>query len=258
MSFNFSSKASRVLLLCGLALVSSIGYAKTYIAGTTPSSAPNAFLDTKTGKIEGFMPAVAETIAKEAGFKIKFEVMPFSTLIQSVKSGKIDMIVAGMSPTKLRARVVDFSAPVAGIGHTIFVKNSNKKTYNGPKDLTGQAVGISAGTDYAQYIRNLGIAKRINYYDGLAQMKADVANGRIAVGMSDDSILRYMQNNGDLKGMHVVASYKQATPYDPIALAVKKGNGDLLKKINASIKRLDANGQLEALQKKWGESPVPH
>ena len=248
---------SRLALVFSLLVFTSMCYAKTYVAGTTPSSAPNAFLDTKTGNISGFMPEVAQKIADESGFDLEFKVMPFSALIQSVKSGKIDMIVAGMSPTEKRAKVVDFSNPVAGLGHTIFVRDDNKKKYTGPNDFSGQVIGISAGTDYADYIRSLNVAKKINFYDGLAQMESDVRNGRISVGMSDDTILKYMDKNGQLKGMHVVESYKQETPYDPIALAVKKGNTELLKKINSSIEGLRASGELKKLQEKWGEGPVP-
>ncbi len=75
-------------------------------AGSPPSSAPTTFLDTKTGKIEGFMPDVAAEVAKRQKLDINFTAVPFSTLIQSVIAGKIDMIVAGMTPTPERENVL--------------------------------------------------------------------------------------------------------------------------------------------------------
>ena len=247
----------KTTMILSLLLFAATGHAQKYVAGTTPSSAPNAFLDVGSGEITGFMPEVARKIADDAGFELEFKVMPFSALIQSLKAGKIDMIFAGMSPSAKRKEVVDFSDPVAGLGHTIFVRDDNKKTYTGPQDFKGEVIGISAGTDYGEYIRRKNFAKKVNFYDGLAQMKSDVRNGRIVLGMSDDSMLRYMERNGDLPGMHVVDDYKQVTPFSIISVAVNKGNTDLLDTLNATIADLEEDGELERLQQKWGESPVP-
>ncbi|MCW0343524.1 hypothetical protein NB703_001617 [Pantoea ananatis] len=64
-------------------------HADTLTAGSPPSSAPTTFLDTKTGKIEGFMPDVAAEVAKRQHLDVNLTAVPFSTLIQSVLLTKL-------------------------------------------------------------------------------------------------------------------------------------------------------------------------
>lgn len=64
-------------------------HAATLTAGSPPSSALATFLDTKTGKIEGFMPDVAAEVTKRQHLDVNFTAVPFSTLIQSVLLAKL-------------------------------------------------------------------------------------------------------------------------------------------------------------------------
>ncbi len=195
--------------------------AATWTAGSPPSSAPTTFLDTKTGKIEGFMPDVAAEIAKREKLDVNFTAVPFSTLIQSVIAGKIDMIVAGMTPTPERAKRISFSQEVTAFGAGLVVKDDNKKAYHSWQDLKGDIVGSMAGTDYTQSLIKSGIAKEVKVYDSPADMTRDLSLGRIAAGMNDYPILKAQEKAGGLKGMHVVEGYKPES-VSPMAFGVKK------------------------------------
>lgn len=236
----------------GLILSTSIAaQAAILTAGSPPSSAPTTFLDTQTGKIEGFMPDVAAEIAKRGKFDVNFTAVPFSTLIQSVIAGKIDMIVAGMTPTAERAKRISFSQEVTAFGAGLVVKNENKKTYHSWEDLKGEVVGSMAGTDYTQGLIKSGIAKEVKVYDSPADMTRDLSLGRIAAGMNDYPILKAQEKAGGLKDMHVVDDYKPES-VSPMAFGVKKGNEQLLAKINDALTSMKADGTLSTLKSKWG------
>lgn len=66
------------------ALVSLNAQAAALTAGSPPSSAPTTFLNTQSGKIEGFMPDVAAEVARRQHLEVNFTAVPFSTLIQPV------------------------------------------------------------------------------------------------------------------------------------------------------------------------------
>ncbi|MCZ4061416.1 ABC transporter substrate-binding protein [Pantoea sp. LMR881] len=225
--------------------------AATWTAGSPPSSAPTTFLDTKTGKIEGFMPDVAAEIAKREKLDVNFTAVPFSTLIQSVIAGKIDMIVAGMTPTPERAKRISFSQEVTAFGAGLVVKDDNKKAYHSWQDLKGDIVGSMAGTDYTQSLIKSGIAKEVKVYDSPADMTRDLSLGRIAAGMNDYPILKAQEKAGGLKGMHVVEGYKPES-VSPMAFGVKKGNEALLAKIDDALTKMKADGSLDALKARWG------
>lgn len=246
-----SAIRSRLMMFSCAVAFSLSAQAAALTAGSPPSSAPTTFLNTQSGKIEGFMPDVAAEVAKRQHLDISFTAVPFSTLIQSVIAGKIDMIVAGMTPTAERARRITFSQPVTAFGAGLIVRDDNKKQYRSWQDVKGDVVGTMAGTDYTQSLLASGIAKEVKVYDSPADMTRDLSLGRIAAGMNDYPILKAQQKAGGLKGMHVVEGYKPEH-VSPMAFGVRKGNDGLMAQINSALSAMQSDGTLQAIKDKWG------
>ncbi|YCH32236.1 ABC transporter substrate-binding protein [Erwinia sp. D4-22] len=244
---------SRLIMSCFCVVLglSASTQAAMLTAGSPPSSTPTTFLNTQSGKIEGFMPDVAAEVAKRQHLEVNFTAVPFPTLIQSVIAGKIDMIVAGMTPTPERAKRIAFSQPVTAFGAGLVVRDDNKKAYHSWQDLKGEVVGTMAGTDYTQSLMQSGIAKEVKVYDSPADMTRDLSLGRVAAGMNDYPILKAQEKAGGLKGMHVVEGYKPEQ-VSPMAFGVKKGNEKLLADINSALTAMKADGSLQAIKNKWG------
>ncbi|ABE36607.1 bacterial extracellular solute-binding s, 3 family protein [Paraburkholderia xenovorans LB400] len=237
-------------MMIGAAQVTHGAEAATLTAGSPPSSAPTTFMNVKTQQIEGLMPDVVKEIGKREGFNVSYDAVPFSALIQSVVSGKIDIIVAGMTPTARRAEVVDFSQPVTAFGEGIIVKDTNKTNYKSVQDLKGMTVGAPTGTDYGDQLKKLGIFTEVKMYDSPADMTRDVALGRIVAGFNDYPILKAQEAAGAMAGTRVDDAYVPMEKFD-IAVAVKKGNSALLAKINDALTKMKADGSLDAILKKW-------
>ncbi|WP_250502520.1 transporter substrate-binding domain-containing protein [Caballeronia sp. AZ7_KS35] len=249
----YSATLTQRALFAVTLVAASVGPASAaqLVAGSPPSSAPTTYLDTKTGKIAGYMPEIAAEIAKREGLPLDFQAVPFPALIQSVISGKIDMIVAGMTPTPKRAEVIDFSQVVTAFGEGIVVSDDNKKEYKSAKDFSDDVVGIMAGTDYSETVIKNHYAKDVKIYDSPADMARDVSLHRIALGMTDYPILKAQEAAGALKGMHVVESYTPMKAFG-VAFGVKKGNTELLNKINAALDSMRADGTLDAILVRYG------
>ncbi|MGN6315528.1 ABC transporter substrate-binding protein [Trinickia sp.] len=245
-------------MLAATALIASMAFGASHAsaatvkisAGTTPSSVPNAFLDLKTHEIQGVMPDVIREIGKREGFDVSFDVIPFSALIQSVVSDKIDLIVAGMSPTPKRAEVIDFSQPVAYFGKGIIVNASDKNNYHTIDDLKGTVVGAGVGEETSDELMKLGIFKEVKLYNTGADMARDVALGRITAAFNDYPVWKAQEAAGTLQGTRVVDGF-QPLRRVPIAFGVKKGNAQLLAKINDGLVKIKADGTLEKILKKW-------
>jgi polar amino acid transport system substrate-binding protein len=242
-------------LLAGSLLMSTSAHAAQQVlrAGSPPSSKPTTFLDVKTNTIQGFMPDIIREIGKREGFKVDFQPIPFSALIPSAASGKIDLLVSGMTPTAKRAEVVDFTDIVTAFGEGLVVQASNKNNYKTAADLKGESIGVPAGADYGETLQKMGIFKEVKYYDTPADMNRDVQLGRIKGAMQDYPVLKAQLAAGALKGLRVDESYVPVVK-DDIALAVKKGNKPLLDKINHAIRQMKADGTLAKILKKWGLS----
>ena len=248
--------ARRILITAAVAISMALGAGHVRAdtvkisAGTTPSSIPNAFLDLKTHEIQGVMPDVIREIGKREGFDVSFNVIPFSALIQSVVSDKIDLIVAGMTPTPKRAEVIDFSQPVAQFGKGIIVNATDKNTYLTIDDLKGTVVGAGAGEETSDELIKLGIFKEVKLYNNGADMARDVALGRVTAAFNDYPVLKAQEAAGRLDGVRVVDGF-QPLRRVPIAFGVKKGNTALLAKINSGLSKIKADGTLDKILKKW-------
>jgi polar amino acid transport system substrate-binding protein len=80
---------------------------KGYITvGLSADYPPYEFHKTINGKDEivGFDISVAKKIAKDMGVKLRIDEMSFDSLLGALKTGKIDMIISGMSNTPERAK----------------------------------------------------------------------------------------------------------------------------------------------------------
>ena len=207
-------------------------------------------MDLKTHEIEGVMPDVIREIGKREGFDVSFDVIPFSALIQSVVSDKIDLIVAGMTPTPKRQEVIDFSQPVAEFGKGIIVNASDKHNYRTVQDLKGTIVGAGAGEETADQLMKLGIFQDVKLYNNGADMARDVALGRITAAFNDYPILKAQEAAGTMQGTRVVDGFVPMRKV-PIAFGVKKGNTELLSKINDGLAKIRQTEHWIRFLKKW-------
>ena len=78
--------------------------------GVAATREPASFVD-RDGKVTGFDGEMARRFGARLKRPIAFKDMKFAALIPALQSGKVDMIITGMSATPERAKFVDFSEP---------------------------------------------------------------------------------------------------------------------------------------------------
>ena len=219
--------------------------------GSTPTGVPFTFLDTKTNSIQGVMVDLITEIGKDTGFQVQIEPMQFSTLVPSLTSNKIDIISAAMFATAARKEVIDFSDPVYTYGEGLVVPKTDTKNYATQEDLKGEVVGAQVGTAFVDALKKTGLFSEVKAYDTIPDILRDVNAGRLKAGFADYPILAYNLKQGGFPEVRLVDSYKPAT-VGTVAIGIRKGDQDLLAKINASLAKLKANGTVEKILDKWG------
>ena len=187
---------------------------------------------------------------RDAGFKVNVQATPFSALIPSLTSNKIDIIAAAMLITVQRKEVIDFSDPVFPYPEGMVVAVDDNTPYKSLADLKGQVVGAQVGTVYIDFLKKSGEFAEVKVYDSLADILRDVSLGRIKAGFGDAPILKYqLAQNANLKAK-LVASYEPKMA-GSVGIGVRKTDQELLKKINASLAKLQANGTVDKILVKW-------
>lgn len=234
-----------------MALYGTLAAAETLRVGSTPTSVPFTFLNPKTNKVEGVMSDVIAEIAKEAGFEIDVQAMPFSSLIPALTANKIDIIAAAMFATPARAEIADFTDTVYSYGETLFVSKTDTTAYKTFADLKGEAVGAQIGTVYVNGLKEKGEFSEVKAYDSIPDIMADVNARRIKAGFGDYPVVAYQLANGNFGNTQIVKAYEPSM-VGSISIATRKGNPELVAKMNKALEAIKSDGRLDGILKKWG------
>jgi ABC-type amino acid transport substrate-binding protein len=193
--------------------------------------------------IVGIDADIARAVAEQMGMELEIQDMAFDSLIPAIQSGKADFAAAGMTVNEDRLKNVDFTDTYAQAAQVIIVTKDSPIA--SPDDLTGKKIGVQTGTTgdiYADDVEN-GEVQRFN--KGMEAVMA-LNQGKIdAVIIDREPAKVFVKENEGLKILD------EAFTEEEYAIAVKKGNTELLDKMNAAIKELKESGELQKIVDKY-------
>jgi polar amino acid transport system substrate-binding protein len=232
-----------VLVASALAGCGSVGAKKVVIA-TDATWAPFEFVDEKSKELIGFDIDLMKAIAKEGGFEFEFKNVPFDPLLAGMASGQYDAAISSITITDERKQGMLFSDPYYAAGQLIVVQTANT-TIKSQADLKGKKVGAQVGTTGAEEAKNIGAT--LKTYDDIGSAFQDLINGQIEAVVSDNPVAAgYVQKyKGKVKAAGAPFTNEQ------YGIAVKKGNTDLLAKINKGLKAVQDKGLIKEYDAKW-------
>lgn len=109
-------------------------------------------------------------------------------------------------------------------------------------DLEGKSIGVQAGTTGELYVQDELKTAKCNSFKNVIDASLSLKNGAIDAIIVDELPAKEVcKQNSDLK----ILDFDLAT--DVYAIAVKKGNTELLNSINKTIADMKADGRYEAL-----------
>ena len=220
----------------------------TVTAGKLTMSTNAAFppyeMTTDSGDFEGIDVEVAGAIAEKLGLELQVDDMDFDAALLAAQNGKSDIVMAGVTVTDERQKVMDFSDTYAeGIQSIIVPEDSDIASAD---DLTGKAIGTQRGTTgYIYCTDDFGEDNVIAYDDGLTAVQA-LNNGQVDAVVIDNAPAKsFVEANPGLKILDT--AYAQ----EDYAIGVAKGNTQLLDAINSALEELQADGTLQAIVDKY-------
>lgn len=188
---------------------------------------------------------IAQYVAKKMGKTAEFTDMKFASLVPTLQSGRADMILSAISPTKERMEVVDFSIPYYFPMKAIICQKG--AGYDSMDKLKGMSAGASMGTTYANDLRQAGGIDVVEM-DSTPLVVQDIKNGRLAAGLFDSAQAGvFIQQNPDLE-MHILNL--PVVMEDTFAVALPKGSKDV-EKVNEILKEMKQNGEMHKIFAKY-------
>lgn len=223
---------------------------KKLVLGTSPDYPPFEFLVSEGGKgnVVGADIELAKKLAEKMGVELEIKTIDFDALIPALQSGKVDVVITGMSPTEERKKNIDFSDIYFQGKNGVIVKKGDAGKYKTEDDLKKAKLGVQKGSTQETYIKD---TLKVTGYKGLTavpDLVMDLKNGNVDAIVLNDKVAGINATKYD--GVEIVKDIKMtsAGEEEAMAIAVKKGdNKDLIELMNKVIKDLNASGEYDKI-----------
>jgi len=228
--------------------------AKVYVVGTDAAYAPFESQNEK-GEIVGMSMDIFNAVAAKAGIQIKFVNTPWEGIFNSLQQGDRDALISSITITDERKQTMDFSSPYFDAQQLIAVKDTSKVTKF--DELKKLKVGVQTGTTGDEVVSKL-LGKTntaVKRFESTPLALKELESGGVDAVVADNGVvIHYVANNAGAKFKTV--SDASFTP-EQYGIAVKKGNAELLEKINKGLADIKADGTYDKIYAQYfGAAPA--
>jgi polar amino acid transport system substrate-binding protein len=232
----------------------------TLTVSTDPAYPPQS-TQRPDGTFEGFDIDVATALAERMGVEVEFVTPAWEIITAGNWGGRWDVSVGSMTPTEARAEVLDFPA-IYYYTPASFVVHEDSEI-DSIEDLDGAVIGVCGGCTYEFYLKeNLQIDAQ-----GVPEWEYLVEPGEIRTYETDTNVFDDLRiGPGDRldAGMSALPTIQAAIDagyplrvvgdpmfYEPLSVAIDKGDEELAAEIVRIIDEMHADGTLSELSEKW-------
>lgn len=202
-------------------------------------------------KIVGIDAEIAGAIAEKLGLELQIDDMEFDSIIESVKGGKADIGLAGMTVTPERQEVINFTASYAtGVQVVIVTEDSAIATVD---DLFAEGamhvIGVQRNTTGDLYstwdLEDAGLATVDRYSKGADAVQALLTGKADCVVIDNEPAKAFVEANDGLKILDT------AYAVEDYAAAMSKDNAELYEAVNKALEELIADGTVASIIEKY-------
>ncbi len=214
------------------------------VIGTSADYTPFEHHAFRNGKdtIIGVDISIAEEISKDLGVQLEIVEMGFDELLPELNNNRVDIVISGMAPDEERSKSADFSKVYYQSTQCVMVRAEDKERIKSIADLKKKRVGVQSGTVQEkiakEQMKDAEIVKLGKISDLVMELKSEKID---ALVVELPVANYYIKNNNDL----TLSEVKVKEETEGFAIAVKKGNLELLKLIDQSLDRMKLDGSIE-------------
>ena len=229
--------------------------AKVYVVGTDAAYAPFESQNEK-GEIVGLSMDILNAIAAKAGIQVKYVNTPWEGIFNALQQGDRDALISSITITDERKQTMDFSAPYFDAQQLIAVRAESKVAKF--DDLKKLKVGVQTGTTGDEVVTKLlgKTSTSVKRFESTPLALKELASGGVDAVVADNGVvIHYVANNADWK-FQTVSDTSSFVP-EQYGIAVKKGNTELLGKLNKGLADIKADGTYDKIYAQYfGAAPA--
>ena len=205
----------------------------------------------------GYDVEIAKKIAAGLGKELVIVKTEWDGLVPALTSGKIDAIIAGMSPTAERKETIDFSDNYYKSDLVIVVKSGGK--YDGAttlEDFKGAKITAQLNTFHYSVIDQIEGVEKQTAMDNFPAMRVALESGKIDGYVSErPEGVSAQAANSNYKMIEFKTGFKTSEEDTAIAVGVKKGS-ELTEKINKILKEISLDDQKKIMDEAIKNQPA--
>ena len=237
--------------------------------GVSATREPFSFVD-KDGRVTGHDGELARIIGAKLQRPVEFTNMKFMALIPALQSGKVDLIVSGMTATEERRKLIDFSDPYFANSQVMLVKKSavEEAARNKPvaemnrsqklesiADLKDKRIGLLLGSVHDSYAAEKFPKATLLQYKTPSDILLAVKSGKADAGIyTRETLVEVLRDEPEF-GLLGESLFSV-----PIAMGFNKQNSALREKFNVFLRQIVDNGVYDNMVERWmhrGDTRMP-
>lgn len=211
---------------------------------TKPTETNYPVANVEGGYADGYDVQMAKLIADELGYTLVLKRIVWDGLIEGLKAGSIDLIIAGMSPTEERKLSINFSEAYYETTHVILTKADSKfanaKTF---ADLAGAKAVGQKGTTYDDLAGQVVTKSGSGLHQPPLASVPEIINS-IKSGVSDLTVLEkpvaegLVEKDSELKYFQLNEKFDLDESDTIVSIGLRKSDDQLLEKVNAALAKI--------------------
>lgn len=222
----------------------------TLRVGMNAEFAPYEFHINEDGedKVVGLDVSLAQKIADDMGVELEIQEMEFSPLIQNLNAGQVDIVISAMVPSEERREQVDFSDIYYYDSNVAMISAEKADQYESLDDLMGSRICYQMGSYQEDITKSIFGEDNLTVLDStntiLLELQADQIDAFITSTIVAEQAMAASPQN-----YNYIEDEQLQTDTDGCAVAVPKGQEDLLEQINQTIAEVQESGEMDTYVK---------
>lgn len=248
----------KALLLCFLTLCAAVllpaAFAEEFKLriATEGANPPFSTIDSH-GKLEGFDADIANALCQKMGAECEIAAQDWDGIIPALLAHKYDAVIASVNITEDRQKVVAFTKPYYHSTSIFLVRKGTSIADLSPKALAGKTIGVQTATNQSAYLEDKYGHSIVRLYNTVADAYRDLAAGRVEYVMYD-KLAAYDWLKTPEAACCEMAPMELSDPAyfgAGVAIALRKGDDALLKRFNAAIDAIRADGTYAKINEQY-------
>lgn len=199
------------------------------------------------GESAGFSVDLLRASLNRVGENVSFYAGAWSDINEDLKNGKIQVLpLVGRTPE--REAYYDFTVPYITLYGAVFVRKGTSDIRS-IQDLHDKSIIVMKGDSAEEFARRENISQNIitttTYDEAFKKLSGGEHDAVITQKITGDQLLESLEIN------NIVSAFRLEDFRQDFTFAVKKGDSDLLAKLNEGLSMVVTDGTYDLLHSKW-------